>query len=399
MPQFQYIAVNPQGQRVPGTLLADSRAEALQQLTAAAMVPVSLREALSHRARRDRVSHAALAAAFSLLSDQLDTGVPLLRALQVLSSQSSNQALRSILASVAAQVADGSSLAAALASHPAAFTELDVSMVQAGEEGGFLQESLRRLAAVRERQEEVRSRILSAAAYPILLAAVSVLVVTGMLIFFVPQFQPLFDSLIEAGRLPWPTRLLLWFSDFVSRYSLPLLLCIFLAGVMLRLRVPVSQMTLIRDRLLLRLGGIGPVVRSIAIARFCRVLGALLQNGVPMLRSLEISRRAAGNLVISETIAAAQESICGGRSLAGPLATGNHFPADVLEMIAVAEQANRLESVLLKLADRLELRAQRRLDLVLRMLEPALMLVMAVVVGFMVIALLMPVFEGTGLTP
>jgi general secretion pathway protein F/type IV pilus assembly protein PilC len=397
MPQFQYIAVNSQGQRVPGTLLAGSRAEALQQLTAAAMVPVSLREALSTRARRDRVSPAALAAAFSLLSDQLDTGVPLLRALQVLSSQSSNPALRTTLASVAAQVADGSSLAAAMAGRPGAFTELDISMVQAGEEGGFLQESLRRLAAVRERQEEVRSRIVSAAAYPALLAVVSGIVVTCMLIFFVPQFQPLFDSLIEAGRLPWPTQLLLWFSDSAARYALPVLLFALLLAMIIRVRVPTQQLVQLRDRLLLRLGGIGSVVRAIAIARFCRVLGAL-QNGVPMLRSLEISRRAAGNVVISETIAAAQESICGGRSLAGPLAAGNHFPPDVLEMIAVAEQANRLESVLLKLADRLELRAQRRLDLVLRMLEPALMLVMAVVVGFMVIALLMPVFEGTGLT-
>ena len=398
MPQFQYIAVNPQGQRVPGTLLADTRAEALQQLTAAAMVPVSLRESLSNRARRDRVSPAALAAAFSLLSDQLDTGVPLLRALQVLSSQSSNPALRTTLASVAAQVADGSSLAAAMTGRPGAFTDLDISMVQAGEEGGFLQESLRRLAAVRERQEEVRSRILSAAAYPVLLAVVSAIVVICMLIFFVPQFQPLFDSLIEAGRLPWPTRMLLWFSDSASRYALPMLLVLFLAAIVIKARVPSARLLLLRDRLLLRLGGIGAVVRSIAIARFCRVLGSLLQNGVPMLRSLEISRRAAGNIVISDTIAAAQESICGGRSLAGPLAVGNHFPPDVLEMIAVAEQANRLESVLLKLADRLELRAQRRLDLVLRMLEPALMLVMAVVVGFMVIALLMPVFEGTGLT-
>ena len=398
MPQFQYIAVNSQGQRVPGTLLAGSRAEALQQLTAAAMVPVSLREALSTRARGDRVSPAALAAAVSLLSDQLDTGVPLLRALQVLSSQSSNPALRTTLASVAAQVADGSSLAAAMAGRPGAFTELDISMVQAGEEGGFLQESLRRLAAVRERQEEVRSRIVSAAAYPALLAVVSGIVVTCMLIFFVPQFQPLFDSLIEAGRLPWPTQLLLWFSDSASRYALPVLLFALLLAMIIRVRVPTQQLVQLRDRLLLRLGGIGSVVRAIAIARFCRVLGALLQNGVPMLRSLEISRRAAGNVVISETIAAAQESICGGRSLAGPLAAGNHFPPDVLEMIAVAEQANRLESVLLKLADRLELRAQRRLDLVLRMLEPALMLVMAVVVGFMVIALLMPVFEGTGLT-
>lgn len=397
MPQFQYIAVNSAGQRVPGTLLASTRADALQQLAAAAMVPLSLSESVSRRARGDRVPPAALASAFALLSDQLDTGVPLLRALQVLATQSSDPALRNVLAAVAAQVADGSSLAAALAGRPGVFSELDISMIQAGEEGGFLQESLRRLAAVRERQEEIRARILSASAYPALLAVVSLLVVTGMLVFFVPQFQPLFDSLIETGRLPWPTSLLLWISDFLGRWCLPLAAALFVTGVFIRLRLSSGKLTRVVDRTALRLAGIGPVVQSIAIARFCRVLGALLQNGVPMLRSLEISRRAAGNSVISDTIAAAQESICGGRSLAGPLAASNHFPPDVLEMIAVAEQANRLESVLLKLADRLEQRAQRRLDLALRMLEPALMLVMAVLVGFIVVALLMPVFEGTGL--
>ena len=397
MPQFQYIAVNPSGQRVPGTLLANTRADALQQLAAAAMVPLSLNEGSSRHGRRERVPPAALASAFSLLSDQLDTGVPLLRALQILASQSSNPALRNILSSVAAQVADGSSLAAALAAKPGVFHDLDISMIQAGEEGGFLQESLRRLAAVRERQEEVRARVLSAAAYPALLAVVSALVVTGMLVFFVPQFQPLFDSLIESGRLPWPTSLLLSASDCLARWSIPAAAAAAIAFLLIRLRIPPERLAAILDRTLIRLPGIGPVVRSIAIARFCRVLGALLQNGVPMLRSLEISRRAAGNRVISDTIASAQESICGGRSLAAPLAASNHFPPDVLEMIAVAEQANRLESVLLKLADRLEQRAQTRLDLFLRMLEPALMLVMALVVGFMVVALLMPVFEGTGL--
>lgn len=397
MPQFQYIAMNSSGQRIPGTLLANTRADALQQLAAAAMVPLSLNEGTSQRRRSERIPPAALASAFSLLSDQLDTGVPLLRALQVLSSQSSNPALRNTLTSIAAQVADGSSLAAALAAKPGVFLDLDISMIQAGEEGGFLQESLRRLATVRERQEEVRARILSAAAYPALLAVVSLLVIAGMLVFFVPQFQPLFDSLIESGRLPWPTSLLLWTSDSLGRWFLPLVAAASLTFILIRLRVPPERLATLLDQTAIRLPGVGPVVRSISIARFCRVLGALLQNGVPMLRSLEISRRAAGNRVISDTIATAQESICSGQSLAGPLAASNHFPPDVLEMIAVAEQANRLESVLLKLADRLELRAQRRLDLFLRMLEPALMLVMALIVGFMVVALLMPVFEGTGL--
>jgi general secretion pathway protein F/type IV pilus assembly protein PilC len=269
-------------------------------------------------------------------------------------------------------------------------------MVQAGEEGGFLEESLRRLAAVRERQEEIRGRIRSAAAYPLLLAIVASLVVTGMLIFFVPKFQPLFDSLQQSGRLPWPTRALLGISDFLKSWGLLFPPVLFAAIFFIKVRIPEKKLARHIDQLLMRIRGIGPVVRSVAIARFCRVLGSLLQNGVPMLRSLEIARHATGNQVLSETIAVAVESISSGKNLAGPLAASGHFPVDVLEMIAVAEQANRLDSVLLKLADKLESRAQQRLDILLRLLEPIMMLIMAVVVGFMVVALLMPVFEGTG---
>lgn len=396
MPQFRYIAVTHDGLKVPGTLLAASRSDALQLLAGQMLMPVSLAEQSSGSARTERVSSAAMSVAYSLLSDQLETGVPLLRALQVMAEQSSDQTLRAILSTIAAQVADGTSLATAMTSRPSVFSALDVSMVQAGEEGGFLEESLRRLAAVRERQEEIRGRIRSAAAYPLLLAIVASLVVTGMLIFFVPKFQPLFDSLQQSGRLPWPTRTLLGISDFLKSWGLLFPPVLFAAIFFIKVRIPEKSLARHLDQLLMRIRGIGPVVRSVAIARFCRVLGSLLQNGVPMLRSLEIARHATGNQVLSETIAVAAESISSGKNLAGPLAASGHFPVDVLEMIAVAEQANRLDSVLLKLADKLESRAQQRLDILLRLLEPIMMLIMAVIVGFMVVALLMPVFEGTG---
>jgi general secretion pathway protein F/type IV pilus assembly protein PilC len=396
MPQFRYIAVTHDGLKVPGTLLAASRSDALQVLAGQMLMPVSLAEQSSGSARTERVSSAAMSVAYSLLSDQLETGVPLLRALQVMAEQSSDQTLRATLSAIATQVADGTSLATAMTSRPSVFSALDVSMVQAGEEGGFLEESLRRLAAVRERQEEIRGRIRSAAAYPLLLAIVASLVVTGMLIFFVPKFQPLFDSLQQSGRLPWPTRALLGISDFLKSWGLLFPPVLFAAIFFIKVRIPEKKLARHIDQLLMRIRGIGPVVRSVAIARFCRVLGSLLQNGVPMLRSLEIARHATGNQVLSETIAVAAESISSGKNLAGPLAASGHFPVDVLEMIAVAEQANRLDSVLLKLADKLESRAQQRLDILLRLLEPIMMLIMAVVVGFMVVALLMPVFEGTG---
>ena len=397
MPQFRYLAVNSAGARLPGTLQAGTRAEALQALASRNLTPLSLAEQRSLQLRKKRIAPAALAAAFSLLSDQLETGVPLLRALHVLSEQSADVLLRSTLMAVAAEIADGSSLAAALAARPELFSPLDVSMIQAGEEGGFLEESLRRLAAVRERQEEIRSRIVSASAYPLLLATVATLVVAGMLIFFVPRFEPLFASLRDAGRLPWPTTLLLAASSVLKTWALPLIILLTVGIFVLRSRGLLNRFSRPLDRLLMNFKGIGPVVRSVAISRFCRVLGSLLQNGVPMIRSLAIAGQATGNQILKESISAASDSICSGRNLAGPLAASGCFPADILEMLSVGEQSNRLPTVLLKLADKLEARAQQRLDILLRLLEPALMLVMAVVVGFMVIALLMPVFEGSGL--
>ncbi|MFN9034678.1 MAG: type II secretion system F family protein, partial [Planctomyces sp.] len=335
MPQFRYLAVNSAGARLPGTVQAASRAEALQSLAGRNLTPLSLSEQRSLQLRRQRISPSALAASFGLLSDQLETGVPLLRALQVLSQQSADPLLRNTLVAIAAEIADGSSLAAALAARPELFSQLDISMIQAGEEGGFLEESLRRLAAVRERQEEIRSRIISASAYPLLLAVVAALVVTGMLIFFVPQFEPLFASLREAGRLPWPTTVLLTLSDLLKTWSLPLALLLAAIAMTLRTRGLLTRLARPRDRLLMNLKAVGPVVRSVAIARFCRVLGSLLQNGVPMIRSLAIAGQATGNQILKETISAASDSICSGRNLSGPLAASGCFPPDVLEMLSV----------------------------------------------------------------
>lgn len=398
MSQFTYSAINGAGQKVIGQLNAASRGDALKALAQQALMPLTLMEAKITPLRGQRVKPAAIAAACSLLADQLDTGVPLLKALRVMEQQTSSPGLKAALARIAERVADGSTLADAMTEHGTLFGELEVSMVRAGEEGGFLDESLRRLAIVRERQEEIRGRLLSALAYPALLVVVGSLVVVGMLTFFVPKFEPLFESLRQSNRMPLPTTILLALSGFLQSWGLPLLVVIGAAFVAAKSLIPVEKIRLYRDRWSLQLKGIGPVVQSLAIARFCRVLGTLLQNGVPMLKSLEIARSATGNRVLSETIAAAAENIGAGKSLSIPLAASGHFPADVLEMLAVAEQSNKLESVLLKLADKLESRSQLRLDMLMKLLEPLMMVVMAIVVGFLVIALLMPVFEGNGLS-
>ncbi|MFN8706006.1 MAG: type II secretion system F family protein [Planctomyces sp.] len=397
MSLFQYTAVNATGGRTTGQLDAVTRSDALKTLMQQSLIPLTLIESQTKRGRRHRVRSSEVSSACSLLSDQLSNGIALLRALRVLEQQCSGSGMKSALNRIIERVADGSTLANALTEHPELFGELDISMVQAGEEGGFLDEALQRLASVRERQEELRGRFLGALAYPALLLVVGTLVVSGMLIFFVPKFEPLFESLRNTGRMPWPTTFLLSASSAMKSWGILIPLVLIGIGVSCRSFIPEDRFLTIRDGMLLKIRGIGPIVRSLAIARFCRVLGTLLQNGVPMLKSLEISQRATGNRILCQTIGDAAENIVAGKSLSVPLAASGHFPPDVLEMISVAEQSNKLESVLLKLADKLEARSHQRIDILMKLLEPMMMVVMAIVVGFLVIALLMPVFEGNGL--
>lgn len=401
MPQFDYIALDAAGRRIPGSLVASARAEALRMIEQLSLTPLSLSETRSFRSvfrsSKRSVRPAAVANAFSLLADQLETGVPLLKALQVLARQSSDPALQRILSEVCEKVADGTPLASAFAGFPDVFGSLETSIVQAGEEGGFLEDSLRRLASVRERHQEIRAKLISVLAYPLLLTIVGAIVVTGMLVFFVPKFEPLFDSLRQTGQMPWPTELLLFVSHLLQKWGLLIGAGVVVSIGLVRWAIPQEKMLEWRDQAVIRLKGLGPVLTIFGVARFCRILGTLLQNGVPILRSLEIARHATGNRVLSRAIAEASESIARGKALSGPLAASGFFTPDVLEMLSVAEQSNRLEPVLLRLADKLETRGHQRLDVLMRLLEPMLMLALAIVVGFLVVALLLPVFEGNGM--
>jgi general secretion pathway protein F/type IV pilus assembly protein PilC len=279
--------------------------------------------------------------------------------------------------------------------HPQAFNELAVSMVRAGGEGGFLEDALERIAQFTEQQEDLKSRTLGALAYPMFLGVVGTLVVFGLLVFFVPNFGQIFDDLREAGQLPAITSGLMWLSDSLQRYGLFLLLGMGLLGTYVRSRLATDRGRRWADNYRLRIPLLGSIHRNLAVARFCRVLGTLLHNGVPILKSLEISRDAAGNRVLSEAVEEASENISSGDSLAKPLAASGHFPGTVVEMIAVAEESNTLDRVLVEIADGLERRTARRLDLAVRLLEPVMLLILAAIVLFVVIALLLPIFKMT----
>jgi len=218
-------------------------------------------------------------------------------------------------------------------------------------------------------------------------------VVTVFIVFFVPQFAGLFDRLRDRGELPILTEWLLWFSDTIRSYGLIALAAVVAAAVIMRAQLASERGRYLFDKAKIKMPMLGGVFQSLAVARFCRVLGTMLRNGVPILRSLEISRQAASNRVLAEAIENASENISAGQSLARPLAASGHFPTTVVEMISVAEESNTLDAVLVEIADGLEKRTTRRLDLTVRLLEPIMLLVLAGIVLFVVIALLIPVIK------
>jgi general secretion pathway protein F/type IV pilus assembly protein PilC len=395
MPEYAYIARDMNGQRVSGSLTAASERDVLNVLSGKSLFPVQVmpEKITNNPLSRKRVSGQVMANTYNQLAALLRSGVPLLRSIKVIRQQTSNTRLHEVLDDIYHRVEDGSTLGEAMARYPRVFSDMAINMVRAGGEGGFLEDALDRVSKFTEEAEDLKSRTLGALAYPFFLAIVGSLVVAGLVIFFVPKFAEMFQGLRERGELPLLTEWLLWLSDSFRYYGPALLVIGVVAFFFVRHKLETESGNRWRDYLKLRLPMLGPIFTSLAVARFCRVLGTLLTNGVPILKSLQISSAAAGNRVLAEAIAGASENISSGQSLAAPLGRCEHFPPTVVEMISVAEESNTLDQVLIEIADGLERRTVRRLDLVVRLLEPMMLLVLAGVVLCVVIALLMPVMK------
>lgn len=400
MPDFQYIAREMSGREVTGLLTAGSEQEVVTSLAGKSLFPTRIAladtEQKQQRAVGKKVRSRHLAVVFSQLADLLHSGVPLLRSLEILEQQSSIATVAAVLQDVRQQVAEGSRLADAMRRHPRVFNDLALSMVRAGEEGGFLEDALKRISVFTAHQEDLKNRVVGAMAYPLFLLGACLLIVAGMLIFLVPQFMPIFERLDERGELPAATIALLAVSRFLQNYGLWLVAGLIAGGVSFARYVSTDAGRMVVDVWRLKAKGLGPIVRSLAISRFCRILGTLLKNGVPILHSLRIAKDATGNKVLTEAIAAAAENISAGKSLARPLAASGHFPREVVEMISVGEEANNLEQVLINIADNMEQRTYRELELFVRLLEPMMLLLMGVLILFVMIALLLPVFQSAG---
>lgn len=395
MPDYAFVARDMSGQKKSGVLTAKSQHDVLTQLDAQDLMPVEITLSKSAAASRSkRVGGQVMANTYNQLAALLRSGVPLLRALTVISSQASKPALKTVLEDIKLKVEEGEPLPEVMARYPGVFNDMAVNMVRAGTEGGFLEDALERVATFTEQQEDLKGRTAGALAYPVFLGFVGTAVVSVLIIFFVPKFEPLFAKLRADGSLPVATDLLLDFSSLLQSYWAVLIIggVVGIFALISFLRTPNGKYWL--DWAKIKIPLFGTIFLNLAVARFCRVLGTLLENGVPILRSLDISRRAAGNQILSKSIEKASENITAGEKLATPLAMSGHFPNQVVEMISVAEESNSLDTVMVQISDSLEKTTFRRMDILVRLLEPMMLLLMAMVVFFIVLALMVPLLNS-----
>jgi general secretion pathway protein F/type IV pilus assembly protein PilC len=392
MASYTYTARSNEGKTVTGVLTAETQQQALRMLDEQKLFPVEIREggqarrAMAFGGGKKKVRPTTVAVLYSQFADLLRAGVPALRSLDVLSRQTSNTVLKEVLQEVRESISGGKTLADAMSEHPNAFNPLHVSMIRAGEKGGFLEDVLARIAIFTERQNEMRNKLIGALLYPAILMFVGSLIVLFLLIVVVPKVRQFL-----RGDLPMLTKMVFALCDFLKDNG------IIVAGAAVVILVAV--VTAIRsnagkryfDEVQLKAPMLGKIVTLVAICRFCRILGTLLHNGVPILQALKISRDSAGNRLLVEAIEDATESVRKGSSLAAPLGKSGLFPLDIIDMIAVGEESNNLENVLVTIADSYETRTGRTVDLMLRLLEPLLLVGMASVVAVIAIALLLPI--------
>lgn len=396
MPEFTYEALAGTGQRTNGTMTASSEREVVSMLDSKGLFPLKIEEARGAAVMRRggrRVSSRHVATFFSQLADLLRAGVPLLRCLEVLERQNASPALSEILREVQMKVADGTTLADAMAAYPRAFNELAVSMVRAGQEGGFLEDVLERIAHFTEHQEDLKAKVIGALAYPVFLAITAFIVLMVLVVVFIPMFEPIFERLSARGELPLLTQGLIGFSHLIIDWWFVIIPALILGGFGYWRLTSSEAARLWLDSVRLRMPVAGNVYLNFALSRFTRILGTLLRNGIPILHSLKIAKDSTGNRVLSQAIAEAAEHVTAGNKLAVPLATCKYIPRDIVEMISVGEESNQLEKVLLDTADALDKRTSRQLELMIRLLEPIMLLVMAIVILIVVLGLLLPVFK------
>ena len=398
MPSFTYKAVDPAGAKTSGTVSAQSRSAALEEVARKGLVPVSMDERRAAEKRRaglylggGRVPQTAVEAFHRELANLLTAGVSMIRALNIIRRETSHPAARKQWDAIHEDVAGGASLADAMSRWPRSFPGVFVAMVRAGETGGFLDVVLMQIADLQSRQRNLKSKVRSALAYPVVLAVLATGVLIFLLVYFIPRFSRIFLDL--GGALPALTRAVVAISEAVVDYGPFIVLGVAVIIILLRRVLKSPSGRRVAERAVLRTPALGSVIARFALVRFCRMLGTLLGAGVPLVASLRVAREAIGNETLADTVGSAIDQVQQGRPLARSLSDSERlFPASVVEMIAVAEETGRLDIELKRLALVYEEDLDRRLRMLVSLAEPALLFVMAGIVGTIVVGMLLPVF-------
>jgi type IV pilus assembly protein PilC len=340
---------------------------------------------------RKKVNQRSIAIFTRQLATMIDAGLPLVQSMESLSSQQESKVFKNILREIREDVEGGSTFAGALKKHPGTFNELYTNLVVAGEEGGILDNILNRLANYIEKSEALKKKVKSALIYPATIVGVAVVVVMILMIFVIPVFETMFKS---AGQnLPLPTLIVVTLSKLIKKYVIIFIPAMILLFFMFRKYYQTQNGKAVIDRLLLKLPVFGSLFKKIAVARFSRTLGTLVSSGVPILDGLSIVSRTAGNRTIETAILNARASIREGETIAEPLSRSGLFPPMVIQMISVGESTGALDSMLSKIADFFEEEVDIAVVNLTSLLEPLLMVFLGVVIGGVVIAMYLPIFQ------
>ncbi|MCC6501768.1 MAG: type II secretion system F family protein [Deltaproteobacteria bacterium] len=402
MPTFVYSGKTASGELRRGEVQAGSIGQATAALRRQQILPSSIKKkgaaialpSIKIPGMGEKVKTKDLVIFSRQFATMIDAGLPLVQCLDILASQQEKAEFKKVLIDVKASVEGGSTFADALKKHPKVFDELYVNLISAGEVGGILDTILNRLSGFLEKAEKLKGKIKGAMTYPVAVIIIACLVVTGLLLWVVPVFEDMFAGFGQA--LPAPTKVVVNMSRFLQHYWYTLIGFIAGAFVGLKWFYTVPKGRRIMDALFLKAPVIGDLIRKTAVARFTRTLGTMLSSGVPILEALEIVSKTAGNVIIEEAIMKARSSLSQGKTLAEPLIETKVFPGMVTQMIAVGESTGALDNMLTKIADFYEEEVDQAVEALTSLIEPMLMAFLGVVVGGLVIALYLPIFQIAG---
>jgi type IV pilus assembly protein PilC len=396
MPKFNYTARTLTGELQSGELDLGSRDEVVAHLRKNRMIVVKVQQA----PRDIKLSFGSGIATRDVViftrqfATMINSGLPLVQALDILAEQTENKALKDVTRAVVYDVESGHTLADALRKHPKAFSELYVNMVAAGEAGGILDTILLRLATFMEKNDALVRKVKGAAIYPAVIMSVAAIAVVVLLVFVIPVFRSMFADV--HMELPLPTRIVIGASDFLKGFwwLIGIGVTLLVLGTRRYYATPSGKLNL--DRVMLALPVLGDVIRKSSVSRFTRTLGTLIASGVSILDGLEITAKTAGNRVIHDAIMESRSSIAGGETIAAPLQKSKVFPPMVISMIAVGEQTGGLDEMLTKIADFYDEEVDAAVENLLALMEPVMIVLLGVVVGGMIVAMYLPIFNMVG---